>query len=683
MSIKWKMFLVAILTSISVIGVTIFTFYFSYFGYIDKDNEQHIKRNFETIEYILKNEEDTVQSILVDWGQWDDTYEFINEPSQEYIDSNLTDSTLKNLKLENIIYLDNSGKLIYAKEYNIEKGSSEEFVKKLSLNSKNFDKTDNQKTGLLYWKGKVYFAGILPVTSTDKQSESNGTIIMVREIDETLLEYIKNVTKENFTITENHQENYKYKEPINYINLDDDVIVYDKNNHEANKTIKDINNEKSISISIKNERHDGEQINYFLRNFIFQMLCLITIIIVIDIIVVNKYILKRLSKLTSFMEEVSATKDTTLSISINGKDEINKLANTTNRMLYAINSANEEIVFLSYTDTLTGLKNRAYMEKIFKAIDETKDRNYHIIMGDLNGLKLTNDALGHLEGDRLLRIVSKILKESCGADDVISRWGGDEFIILAKNKTRNYIMDLMETIKDKCEKETEFHFKISIALGSAGSYEEDSNAESIMGLAEKRMYRNKLLEDKSVRSSTIYSLLRTLHEKHSETEEHTMRIKELSVELGKRIGLPKEKLDELEILSTLHDIGKIGIPEHILMKPSKLTDEEWCIMKTHSEIGSRIAASTPELAHIAKYILAHHERYDGTGYPNKLMGEEIPLLSRIISIADSYDVMTHKRIYKEAFDKEYVIEELKRCSGTQFDPHLVKEFIALLEEKLI
>lgn len=119
------------------------------------------------------------------------------------------------------------------------------------------------------------------------------------------------------------------------------------------------------------------------------------------------------------------------------------------------------------------------------------------------------------------------------------------------------------------------------------------------------------------------------------------------------------------------------------MKPGKLTEEEWRIMKTHSDIGYRIASSTPELAHIANNILAHHERYDGTGYPNNLKREEIPLLSRIISIVDSFDVMTHRRVYKEAFDKEYVIEELKRCSGTQFDPFLVKEFISLLEEKQI
>jgi diguanylate cyclase (GGDEF)-like protein len=368
---------------------------------------------------------------------------------------------------------------------------------------------------------------------------------------------------------------------------------------------------------------------------------------------------------------------------MSGKDEIYRLANETNRMLSTLDSAYREILFLSYSDKLTSLKNRAYMERMFDELDKNKKDNYYIIMGDLNGLKLTNDALGHSEGDKLLCFVGKILTENCAMDDIISRWGGDEFIILAKNKQEVYVANLIDKIKYYCENELEFHFKISVAWGYAGNSEENQNTDTVMSLAEKRMYRNKLMDNKSARSAAINSLLRTLHEKHSETEAHTMRIKKLSIELGKKIGLTKEKLDELELLSSLHDIGKIGIPEQILMKPAKLTDEEWTIMKTHSDIGYRIASSTPELAHIANKILAHHERYDGSGYPNKLKGEEIPLLSRIISIVDSFDVMTHKRVYKEAFDKEYVIDELKRCAGTQFDPELVKEFIILLEDKNI
>ena len=663
--------------------MTILIFKFSYFGYIDKEQEQRTKRNFEVIDYVFRNEEENMQKILADWGRWDDTYKFINDINQEYINSNLQETSLKNLNLENIIYLNNDRKIIYSKENEIEKESSQDFVDKLSVNNMNFNKTNSRRIGLLILKGKVYITGILPVTTSDRQSKDNGFLIMIREIDENLLDYVEKITPIKLMFKQSQQEKFKQGDNISYINLDDIVITYDKNSSEANKIIKDINGDDSIVVTIIDNRYSADEKNYFLERFIFQFLCLIAIVMLFDIIVINKYILRRLFKLTKFIERVSLTKDTTLVIDISGKDEIYKLANETNRMLSTLDSAYREILFLSYSDKLTSLKNRAYMERMFDELDKNKKDNYYIIMGDLNGLKLTNDALGHSEGDKLLCFVGKILTESCAEDDIISRWGGDEFIILTKNKQEVYVANLIDKIKDYCENELEFHFKISVAWGYAGNSEENQNTDTVMSLAEKRMYRNKLMDNKSARSAAINSLLRTLHEKHSETEAHTMRIKKLSIELGKKIGLTKEKLDELELLSSLHDIGKIGIPEQILMKPAKLTDEEWTIMKTHSDIGYRIASSTPELAHIANKILAHHERYDGSGYPNKLKGEEIPLLSRIISIVDSFDVMTHKRVYKEAFDKEYVIEELKRCAGTQFDPELTKEFIILLEGKNI
>ena len=679
MSIKYKTLLIGFFSISLVIGATILIFHLSYFGYINKDQEQHIKRDFDVIDYILKSEEEDMEAVLIDWGQWDDTYNFINTKKQEYIKSNLQSDTLNNLNLKSMIFLSNNKEIIYSKENDIEAELSRNIMNKLMISSKNFDRTGSGKIGLISLQGKVYLVGILPITPSDKHEESNGFLIMTREIDKKLVQYAEKVSSVSFNLSEAFQDKYNRDKDLSYIYLDDSIISYNKNNFEAYKTIKDINGEDSIQITIVDTNHSDEQINYFLRSFIFKFLCLIVIVIVFYTLSFDRYIFKRITKLTKFIEKVGKTKDMTLTIDINGKDEIHKLANEVNRMLERINSANDEILFLSYTDKLTHLRNRAYMEKLFESLDNSKDISYYIIMGDLNGLKLTNDALGHSEGDKLLHIVGKILKENCASDDIISRWGGDEFVILVKNKNREYITNLIDRIREKCESEAEFHFKISIAWGSAGSDEEGSNTEAIMGLAEKRMYRNKLMENKSARSAAINSLLRTLHEKHSETEEHTIRIKNLSVKLGKSIGLPKEKLDELELLSSLHDIGKIGIPEHILMKPSKLTDEEWKIMKTHCDIGYRIALSTPELAHIASKILAHHERYDGTGYPNKLKGEEIPLLSRIINIVDSYDVMSHKRVYKDAFSKDYIIEELKRCSGTQFDPHLVKKFIALLE----
>lgn len=339
-----------------------------------------------------------------------------------------------------------------------------------------------------------------------------------------------------------------------------------------------------------------------------------------------------------------------------------------------------ELLYLSYTDTLTGLKNRAYIEKKFNELDGNPDSSYSIIIGDLNGLKLTNDTFGHLEGDQIIKKAAEIIKSVCKDVETIVRWGGDEYVILVENKDYDYVLSLVRKIKDGFDKVEDSNYKMSIALGSAQKVN-NINCETVMNMAEEKMYRSKLIEKSSSRNSTITSLENTLYEKNSETEEHTNRIKVLSKKLGKKLGLSMDKLDELELLGALHDIGKIGIPEHILTKPGKLTVEEWEVMKKHTEIGYRIARATPDLSHVAFEILCHHERYDGTGYPQGIGGENIPVLSRIISVVDSYDVMTHKRAYKDAYDNNYAVNELIRCSGTQFDPVIVEEFIHILNNE--
>lgn len=356
---------------------------------------------------------------------------------------------------------------------------------------------------------------------------------------------------------------------------------------------------------------------------------------------------------------------------------IGTISDITEKMKYEV-----ENLYLIQTDPITTLKNRAYMESMLKKADQCSECIFWIIMGDVNGLKIVNDSFGHQEGDSLLRTIGEILEGCCSDGDIPARWGGDEFLILVKGRDAIYVENLIQRIKTECEQVVDYPFKISIAMGSAGKDEKHSNSDAILKLAEERMYRNKLLESRSTRSAIIFSLEQSLHEKHIETEEHTKRIEHMCVRVGEKLELSQEELDELALLGVLHDIGKIAIPESILLKPGKLTHEEWEIMKTHTEIGYRIAASTPELAHIADEILYHHERYDGTGYPQGLAGENIPKLSRLLAIVDSFDVMTHDREYKKAMSLENAVIELKNCSGTQFDQEMVEAFLRLLEEHL-
>jgi len=197
----------------------------------------------------------------------------------------------------------------------------------------------------------------------------------------------------------------------------------------------------------------------------------------------------------------------------------------------------------------------------------------------------------------------------------------------------------------------------------------------LITIAEDIMYKNKLAESKSQRSTIIEMIKNTLFERNHETEEHAERLIEYCMHMAEKLGLSEVEKANLRLFAVLHDIGKIGIADAILLKPNSLTEDEWYEMRKHPVIGYRIAMSSVDLQHIALNILHHHERWDGTGYPDKLKGEEIPVMARILAIADAFDAMTSDRPYRSKMSKEQAIEELKRCAGCQFDEFIVSVFI--------
>ena len=194
------------------------------------------------------------------------------------------------------------------------------------------------------------------------------------------------------------------------------------------------------------------------------------------------------------------------------------------------------------------------------------------------------------------------------------------------------------------------------------------------------MRTKKLMDRTSLHSELLRSLLQALSQCDSDTGEHVQRTQKSGQELGRRINLTDQEQSSLALLAIMHDIGKIGIPLEILNKPGKLNDSEWNMMKTHVQKGYQIAKSSQEFSGIADMILYHHERWDGRGYPEGLREEQIPLLSRIIAVVDAYDAMTNDRAYRKALAESAARSELLRCAGTQFDPNIVREFIAMLEE---
>ncbi|MFO7951188.1 MAG: diguanylate cyclase [Bacillota bacterium] len=343
-------------------------------------------------------------------------------------------------------------------------------------------------------------------------------------------------------------------------------------------------------------------------------------------------------------------------------------------------SAEEKIKYIGFHDQLTDLYNRHYFEK---CKDEFKDIPVlSVIMTDLNGLKLVNDTYGHRAGDELLKKYADLLRKSFKQSDLFFRWGGDEFIVVLKNTNEAKSWELCNRLIEHCGETFVNEIPLSISVGISSKLPGGDIDEAIKE-AEDMMYKNKLTESKSSKNLIMKTLLGTLSEKSFETKEHIERMGIVGRKIGERLSFSPSELSRLETLTMLHDIGKINLDSRILLKETALTEKEWEEIKKHPEVGYRITRTAEEFANVAEDILAHHERWDGKGYPQGLQGEDIPYLARLLNIIDSYDVMSNGRPYKKKMTTEEIIAKINRCSGKQFDPVLAEEFVLYLKEDCI
>ncbi len=337
--------------------------------------------------------------------------------------------------------------------------------------------------------------------------------------------------------------------------------------------------------------------------------------------------------------------------------------------------SNKDIANLAYTDELTGLRNRKYIERALLDIDNDANLPLSFIIGDFNGLKLVNDAFGHPFGDELLRLSANAMQRVCRKRDIISRWGSDEFLILLPETDKKTAAELVKELKAECGRCQLHTINVDMTFGWCTEEDYSGKAYAAINDAEHMMYEYKIVDSKSMRSHTIKTIMSTLHEKNPREAAHSNRVGELCRLLSEAVGFSSIDSSMMSTIGFLHDIGKIAIGDDILNKEEKLTDDEFALIRQHPEIGYRILLSSYGVSDITQAVLSHHERWDGSGYPKGLKGEEISLISRIITIADSFDAMTSERPYKTRMSVNEAVEEIKKHAGKQFDPAMAQIFV--------
>ena len=388
-----------------------------------------------------------------------------------------------------------------------------------------------------------------------------------------------------------------------------------------------------------------------------------------------------------------------------GIDEIRTLVGSFNQMSLALRESYEELSRLANTDGLTDLGNHRYVQEALARELERAKQNRHsvaVIMMDIDSFKLFNDTHGHAAGDKVLKLVADVIRSLTHKDDVIGRFGGDKFMIIAPRLNRRRGKAIAERIRRRLSEQgvhmdSGQRLPLRLSMGIAVCPDDSTNKEELLAYVDVSLFESKraggntitlanrqpgeLAAYQDTTMGVLDGLVRAVDQKDRYTKSHSEENAEYAMLLGRALGLSETTQSALRIAGLLHDIGKIGIPDHILKKPGPLTPEEREIVQRHVVLSNLMIKGIPYAEDVGDAVANHHERWDGGGYPRGLKGEEIPLLGRIMAVVDAYSAITSDRPFRKGQSHRVAVAELRRNAGTQFDPDLAEKFIEVMESR--
>lgn len=338
---------------------------------------------------------------------------------------------------------------------------------------------------------------------------------------------------------------------------------------------------------------------------------------------------------------------------------------------------NAYLEYLNTHDTLSGFYNRRYFEENVKSLDVRDNLPISVIYADVNGLKMTNDIFGHSQGDMLIINSSKILREACRGNDFIARLGGDEFVIVLPKTKAADAENIINRIKEELNKQPLGLLKNSISFGFDTKTKMSQDFSDVISNAENNMYKEKAMSKKNNSKETLDIIINALHQKSTRIKQHSITVKELCKKIGIEMNMSPTELKKLEQAAYLHDIGKITLVDRVLEKNmhDKVDTE---LVHQHAVVGFRILNLFDETLDLADVVYSHHEKWDGSGYPKGLKGNEIPVMARIIAIAEAYDALTNE-FSENPLSKEEALKQIDSRAGKTLDPEITKLFINIMQ----